>query len=508
VRRLTTHPDRDLTPRWSFDGRHIAYLRQHSSGEREHLRVISALGGSDRQITDLSVLPAHGWSPDDRWIAIGVPNQPGTPGGIHLIPVNGGQPRRVTQSAPGGTDLMTAFSPDGRYLAYGACTKFMNNCHVQVVTLDAEYGVSGQPRRLTPTRIPSIRGLTWSRDGASVIYGVMNASSGDLWRARASGDAPPERIELAGNTAMFPAAALSADRLAFTRGILDEDVYALDASGSVRPFARSSAFDGHPQFSPDGSRVAFCSDRTSDATEVWLAHADGSQAEQITRGPGQYQCAPSWSPDGRSIAFESRDAKGESQIYTIAIDGRQLKPVTTGRGDRRMPRWSGTGEWIYFSSDQGTGRDIWRVRADGGSPQRLTESGSGLAAAESSDGSMLLYLGRRAPRLHEPTDAPLLARSFRDGVVREAIPCVRGTAYSMGAAGVYYVPCSTAPDDRRDPDVRFLDLATGQQRTMGTLAGYENRMPSGFSASPDGRIFLYNRLMSRGEDLMLIENFK
>ena len=507
VRRLTTHPDRELAPRWSFDGRQIAYLRQDPSGEIEHLRVISALGGSDRQITDLNVLPAHSWSPDDKWIAIGVPNQPGTSSGIHLIPVNGGEPRRLTKSPPGGADWMAAVSPDGRHLAYGSCADFTSNCHVQVVPLATAYRVSGPARRLTTAAIPSIRGLTWSRDGLFVIYGVMRPTSSDLWRAQASGESPPERIELAGDTASFPATTLSADRLAFTRGILDEDVYALEA-GSARPFVRSSVFDGHAQPSPDGTNVAFCSDRTSDATEVWLARADGSHAEQLTRGPGRFQCAPSWSPDGKSIAFESRDANGESQIYAIGIDVRQPKLLTAGRGDRRMPSWSRTGEWIYFSSDQGTGRDIWRVRRDGGSPERLTEGGSGLAAAESADGTTLLYLGPRAPRLHEPTDAPLVARSLGGGAAREVIPCVRGTAFSVGAKGVYYVPCRTAPGDTRDPEVRLLHLGTGQERAVATLAGYENRMPSGFSVSSDGRTFLYNRLVSRGEDLMLIENFR
>jgi Tol biopolymer transport system component/DNA-binding winged helix-turn-helix (wHTH) protein len=508
VRRLTTHPDRDLTPRWSFDGRQIAYIRQHPSGEIEHLRVMSALGGSDRQITALNVVPAHSWSPDDQWIAVGVPNQRGTSAGIQLIPVNGGEPRRLTQALAGGIDWMTAFSPDGSRLAYGSCANFMSTCHVFVVTLDAEYRVSGQSRRLTTTPVESIRGLTWSRDGASVIYGAIRTASSGLWRADASGGIPPERIELAGNTAMFPAAALAADRLAFTRGILDEDVYALEASGSARPIARSSVFDGHAKFSPDGSKVAFCSDRTSDATEVWLASADGSHAEQLTRGPGRFQCAPSWSPDGKSIAFESRDANGESQIYAIGVDVRQPALLTTGRGDRRMPSWSRTGEWIYFSSDQGTGRDIWRVRRDGGSPERVTESGSGLAGAEAADGATLLYLGPRPPRLHEPVDAPLLARSLGGGAAREVISCVRGTAFSVVAEGVYYVPCRTAPGDARDPEVRLLHLAAGRERSVGTLVGYEHRMPSGFSASPDGRMFLYNRLAGRGEDLMLIENFR
>jgi Tol biopolymer transport system component/DNA-binding winged helix-turn-helix (wHTH) protein len=368
VRRLTTHPDRDLTPRWSSDGRQIAYLRQHPSGEIEHLRVMSAVGGSDRQITDLNVLPAHSWSPDDQWIAVGIPNQHSTVAGIHLIPVSGGGPRRLTQATPGGVDWMAAFSPDGRRLAYGSCANFMNTCHVKVVALDAAFNVSGTPRLLTTTPIPSIRGLTWSREGEFVIYGAVRATSSDLWRAEASGDTPPERIELAGHSASFPATARAADRLAFTRATLDEDVFALDASGSARPFARSSVFDGHAQLSPDGSQVAFCSDRTSEATEVWLARLDGSHAEQLTRGPGWFQCAAAWSPDGKAIAFESHNANGESQIYTITVDVRRLQLITAGRGDRRMPSWSRTGEWIYFSSDQGIGRDVWRVRRDGGSP--------------------------------------------------------------------------------------------------------------------------------------------
>ena len=508
VRRLTTHPDRDLAPRWSVNGRQIAYLRQHLSGEVEHLRVISAMGGSDRQISDLNVLPSHSWSPDDRWIAIGVASQPGTAAGLHLIPVNGGAPRRLTQPPQGGADWMTAFAPDGRQLAYGSCVDFTSNCHVYVVPLDAGYGVSGPPRRLTTTPTLSIRGVAWSRDGMSVIYGAMSATSSELWRARASGDIPPERIELAGNSAAFPATALSTDRLAFTRGTVNEDVYATEVAEAAWPVARSSVFDGHAQFSPDSRRVAFCSDRTADATEVWIADADGSNVEQLTRGPGRFQCSPSWSPDGRSIAFESRNASGDSQIHVIELNARQPTQLTNGRGDRRMPSWSRNGRWIYFSSDDGTGRNIWRVPRSGGSPERVTDTGSGLAAVESADGMTLFYLGPRTPRLHDPTDAPLLARSLSQGLTHEVIQCIRGTAFSIGERGIYFVPCRAAASDSRDPEVHVLDFSIGHQHSLATLAGYENRMPSGFSASFDGRMFLYNRRVSRGEDLLLIENFR
>ena len=508
VRRLTTHPDRDLAPRWSFDGRQIAYLRQHPSGEIEHLRVITALGGSDQQVTDLNVLPAHSWSPNDRWIAVGVPNQHGASAGIYLVPVNGGEPRQLTTAPPGGIDWMTAFAPDGRDLAYGSCAHFTSNCHVYVVALGADYVASGRPRRLTSTPILSIRGLTWSRDGGSVIYGVMSATSSDLWRVPRSGDAPPERIELAGTAASFPATTPSADRLAFTRGTVNEDVYATELPGTGWPIARSSVFDGHAQFSADNKRVAFCSDRTTDATEVWIANADGSDAEQLTRGPGRFQCSPSWSPDGRTVAFESRNAAGDSQIHVIELNVRQPKQLTSGRGDRRMPSWSRNGQWIYFSSDDGTGRDIWRVQRTGGSPERVTTTGSGLAAVESADGSTLFYLGPRKPRLHEPTDAPLLARSLNQNLTHEVIPCIRGTAFSVGDRRIHFLPCRVATNEVGDPQVHVLELDNSRQHSLGTLTGYENRMPSGFSVSSDGRTFLYNRLISRGEDLMLIENFK
>ena len=508
VRRLTMDPRRDLAPRWSFDGRLIAYLRQEPSGEVEHLRVMSALGGSDRQVSELNVLPAHSWSPDDRWIAAGVPMQAATGAGVYLLPVNGGTPRRLTQPSPGGADWMTAFSPDGRQLAYGACTDFTNNCHVQVLTLDAAFGAVGQPRRLTAEPVPTIRGLTWARDGLSVIYGVIQGASNGLWRVEVGGAAPPQRIEIAGANALFPAIATSSDRLAFSRELVDEDVYAFEVGSPPHPVARSSVFDGNAQFSPDSKRIAFCSGRTTDATELWIADADGGHAEQLTYGPGQFQCSPAWSPDGQSLAFESRAASGESHIHVIDLDARQLKQLTSGRGDRGVPSWSRNGQWVYFSWDAGTGRDIWRVQRNGGSPEQVTNTGSGFAAVESADAATLFYLGPRPPRIHEPTDAPLFALPLTGGPSKEVIACVRGTAFSVSREGINYLPCRSAPSDTRPPAVLFLDVATGKQRSLGALDGYENKMPSGFSASFDGRTFLYNKLVSRGEDLLLIENFR
>ena len=283
----------------------------------------------------------------------------------------------------------------------------------------------------------------------------------------------------------------------------------MEVGRPVRPVARSSVFDGSPQFSPDNKRIAFCSGRAGEATDVWIADADGSHPEQLTHGPGRWQCSPAWSRDGSSVAFDSRGGTGESQIFSIDVERREPRQLTNGRGDRRTPSWSRNGEWIYFSWDQGRGRDIWRVQRTGGAPERVTTTGSGLTAVESADGATLFYLAPRTIRIHEPTDAPLMAQSLAGGPPREVIPCVMGTAFSVGEHVIYYLPCRSAPrTDRRDPAVFVLDLSTGARRALGTLDGYEHKMPSGFSASSDGRTFLYSRLVSRGEDLMLIENFR
>ena len=506
VRRLTTSPARDIAARWSSDGRHIAYFRASPVDDVEHLRVMTALGGSDRQISDLPLLPQPAWSPDDQWIAAGLAvNKSARPGGIYIFALDGREPRQVTRATAGGADWMPAFSPDGQYLAYAACKDFTSNCDLRVVDLDRQWNATGSSRSLAAS-IGTVRSVAWTRDSSSMIYGAIDGAVSELRRVRVDGGLA-ERVELAGANALFPATSRTSDRLMFTRGVIDQDVYLFTVGGHVNPVARSSVFDGNGQLAPDGERVAFCSDRAVGATEIWIAAVDGSRSERLTHGPGRWQCSPAWSRDGRSIAFESRDSSGESQIHVIDVETHRMRQLTTG-ADHRMPSWSRSGQWIYFSRDDDRGRDIWRVQPDGTSLERVTMAGSGLAATESSDGTTLFFLGRRAERVHEPTDAPLMAQTLNGGSSRQVISCVRGTAFSVGDSAIYYLPCQSSPGNADKPTVMVVDIATGKERAVGTLEGYENTLPSGFSASPDGRTFVYNRMINRGEDLMLIENFR
>jgi Tol biopolymer transport system component len=342
------------------------------------------------------------------------------------------------------------------------------------------------------------------RRALRVVYSVLQPPFAALWRVDADGGSPPVRVEQAGFNATFPRVAPSADRLIFTRSIQDTDIYRFRPGQAAEPVAQSSVFDGNARYSADGRWIAFCSTRSADAMEIWIAAADGSAPRQLTRGPGKWQCSPSWSPDGRTVAFESLGADGRWSVWRIGIEDGEMREVTTHEGDHNAPTWSRDGQWLYFSSDRGNGRDIWRVRTSGSRPERVTQDGSGVIATETLDGRVLLYQPRTVSQPHDPINAPLMAQPLDGGAPRQIVACVLGTAFAAGPRGVYYVPCQRAIA----PDVYLLNTATGDRQRLGALERYQNNMPSGFVVSPDGDAILYNRFVSDSEDLVVVENFR
>ena len=516
VLRLTTDAAPDTAPQWSPDGQQIAYIHLDPSNGTQRIRVVSPLGGADRKVSDFpAFLPAR-WFPDGRSFivaAAGSPQPGGLAPGIYQLPADGRDARRVTQPAAPRVHQAPAVSPDARRVAYASCEEpvLRRSCHVEIVEVDAAQPQRA-PRRLTPHLLESVSGLTWSRDGRFIIYSAEDASPHYLWRVEVSGSHVPERIDIAGPNAVFPALSLAGDRLGFSRYVQDTDIYRMEAKGASRAVAQSPSFDGNPEISPDGKRIAFCSRRSNDTMDVWVADADGSAAVQLTHGPGKWQCSPAWSPDGRQIAFDSQAEDGSWHIWLVDTQGGTLQQVTKDPGDQNMPTWSRDGTSLYFSWKRGTERDIWRMERQTGAKQRVTHGGSGLVGRESADGKSVFYSPRELG--WDVLDGPLLAQPLSGGSPRVLIPCVTGTAVAVTAAGVYHIPCvnrtANAPVRVRNPN-------TGEDREVGTLEAYDYAYGtshtlkpnvSGFAVSPDGLVVLYSRLVNSGADLMMIENFR
>ena len=156
----------------------------------------------------------------------------------------------------------------------------------------------------------------------------------------------------------MPALSAEGHRLAFSRYFNSAGVYTLESA--PRPVLVSSFWDIQPQFSPDGTHLVFTSSRSGESLNIWLASADGSNAHQLTHGPGTEQGSPSWSPDGRYIAFDAKGDGGRLAVWTIDADGGSPRRITTGPGDQNTPTWSRDGRWVYFSFNQEGKIDTWR----------------------------------------------------------------------------------------------------------------------------------------------------
>jgi DNA-binding winged helix-turn-helix (wHTH) protein len=133
-----------------------------------------------------------------------------------------------------------------------------------------------------------------------------------------------------------------------------------------------------PQISPDGSRIAFMSNR-SGPWQIWVSDLDGSNPVQLSHTDSAG--TPRWSPDGRSVAFDAPAEDGTS-IFVVAADGETpARRLVEGR----VPSFSRDGKWVYFASDDFGDSQVWKIPSSGGRAQQVTSNG-GFAALESTDG--------------------------------------------------------------------------------------------------------------------------
>jgi len=497
ARRLTTDPAAEGAPAWSPDGTQVAFLRYYAGVTRGlifnatgAIHLVSPLGGPARRLSDFPARSQLSWSADGRWLAA-AKALPGSdlPGGIYLISTATGEARPVTLPNPPGSDLSPSFSPDGRALGYVSCkgNEVSSFCDVYVQSLDSELRPQGAARPLTRGRPGALQGLAWTRDGRSIVYG-------GLWRVRADGGTPPERLEQ--GSGHSPSTVGSRDRLAFVRPVGDADIYRLPLGGSPGPLVQSTFVEIQPQYSPDGRRIALNSGRAGGAQDIWLADADGSNLTRLTRGPGR-QGYPGWSPDGRSIVFHSWAEDGHSDVWTIGVDGSGLRQITQDPKDDGVPSFSRDGRFVYFTSNRTGRHEIWRVAKGGGTEEQVTHEG-GQYPFESADGRTLYY--KRGPG-----DSALLSRPTAGGEERTVLSCVPINGYAVAPRGLFFHDCgSLEAGGSPERTLRFWDATTGQDRLVAKLKA---DWIGGLSVSPDGQSILYGSGSSTS-DLMMIENFR
>jgi Tol biopolymer transport system component len=497
--RLTTNPSLDAAPAWSPDGRHIAFVRRLDP-ETIAVLLVPPLGGPERRIGQFNtklflggaMLSSLSWTRDSRYLLLSASEMPAQANQILRIAIDSGEVKRLlTFEGNDGGYISPTLSPDGRTLAATAYQS--DEIELWEMTADSEPGAMRKvgARGVNPVKI------AWTADSQELIL-TPNIVSQPLYRLAVSGG-PPRPLTWTGPGAALPA--LHSTRMAFVRTFRDVNIVRLDLASArdgqpvLDRVAPSLFRDVSPQYSPDGRRLAFYSNRGG-STQIWTANADGSQAMQLTSmDPLATTGTPRWSPDGQRIAFDSNAGSGgvggTYQVYVIGADGGSPRALTSGSSGNFTATWSPDGRWIYFSSTRDGQEQIWRVSPEGGEPEQVTRDG-GSAPTFSPDGRHLYFT-------RGDGEVGLWRMPLEGGPAQQVAPRLYRYNYAVGRDGVYYVT------QRPNSAIRFVDPDSGANRDVLAIDKF---VDLGLALSPDGRFLLFTQEDYVGQDLMLVENFR
>ncbi|HEY0409865.1 MAG TPA: amidohydrolase, partial [Candidatus Dormibacteraeota bacterium] len=306
------------------------------------------------------------------------------------------------------------------------------------------------------------------------------------------------------------------------------DVYRLPiGGGEAQALTHGPAWDSDPRFSPDGTAIAFTSDRGG-MESLWVMGADGKDPRPVTAGKDAYVRGPAWMPDGDYLVGRREDAKRAGippvELWLYHRHGGSGIKLTSSEdvNDASGPVASRDGRYLYFAARQhhfdytpDLSNGLWQVwRLDRQTGERLPlTSGFGGAArpALSPDGTKLVFVSRRdaGTVLVERDLATGAERLLARGIDRDQ---QEGFVSQMDAwPGYAFTPDGGALVFAGGGGLRRLDLATLKsaeipftapvEQWLAPRVAFEDRVPAGpvearilrwTSQSADGRFLAFD----------------
>jgi Tol biopolymer transport system component len=316
----------------------------------------------------------------------------------------------------------------------------------------------------------------------------------------------PERLQFISSDAESPAISRQGDKLAYATAFLDSNIWRVSIKDAAAPtkVIASTRMDMQPDFSPDGSRLAFVSNRDG-TVAIWVSNADGKDPVRLSSVNGG---TPGWSPSGKEIVFDSNE-RGPWNIAVIGTEGGKEVWLTDGGSDNRTPSWSANGEWVYFASNRSGRWEIWKASFRSKEAVQVTRQGGGYCQ-ESPDGKFIYY---QKPITNNRYDVGLFPQIWRmpsGGGPEELVVNINGQTHSsddswfwrVTTQGIYFVDNSAKPNAL----LKLFSFATRPVRTVRQLDKQAFGGP-GLAVSPDGQSVLIGQIDDEGSDIMLVENF-
>jgi len=431
-----------------------------------------------RQVTDPQL------SPDGKWVAYVVSaadmKENAVDGDIWLVPAAGGRPVRLTTSKK--NDTQPRWSPDGRQIAFVS-----TRADKPQLFVISPFG--GEAEQLTESK-GGVTGFQWAPDGRRIAYVARRDLTPD-----------EERREKEKDDAIVVDQNHKLSRL----WVVDVETRA------ARELAAGDYQVSDPQWSPDGTRLAFVANPTPKAddgsvSDVWVVdaspaltvHRDSAPADSVAAAPRARKLvenegpdqSPRWSPDGRQIAFLMRRGEaGRLGLLRLAV------VPATGGAPRLVapafdyaatsPVWSGDGTTLYFTAPVRTGAQLFAADVARGRVRQLSRvTGVMSAASVSRDGRLAAFT---MGDVQHPNDVHVAALrgAWRPVKLTDHNPQVRELALGrsevvrwksgdgLEVEGVVVYPVDYAPG-RRYPTVAFIHGGPAGVWTSGFPASWGN----------------------------------
>ena len=502
--RLTNNAN-DYSPAWSPDGRYVAFLRE--SGGKFLVEEVASFGGAERTIhSGVTNQLSQGYKQGSGLsfssggkLAYTELDSATQTDSIRVLSLEDSNSHFVTSPPVNYVDRFPVFSPDGHELAFVRSSGPNYVDELFVVALD-----TGRTSQLTFDHHRIFGPPTFTRDGGAVLFSSNRAGLESLWRVPVSGGSP-QQVAGAGPGTLYPSISQAGKYLAYERNEDEENIWRLVLADKThaRSHAQVLVPAGNtdnflPQFSPDGSKIAFQSNR-SGYSEIWVCDPDGSELVQMTNLQS-LTGSPRWSPDSRHIAFDTRRAL-HSEIDVLEIMGGQIhRLINFPDADSVVPSWSRDGRWIYFASNRGSHlMHIWKVAvhdsdADIASVAQVTRA-VGYAAFEAPDGRLLFYGDPPLPGIWiAPQDGS------RESALWKGPGPDQWSNWALTDGGMYFL----APA-QPGPAIQYLNFQTRQVSEIGKL---EKQAFYGFALAPDGKSLIFSQQDHNEREILIMDQFQ
>ncbi|MBO0699131.1 MAG: PD40 domain-containing protein, partial [Zavarzinella sp.] len=368
ARRLTSHDGFEMFPRFSPDGKHLAFTAQYDGNTEVYL--MPAEGGIPKRLTYSATLGRDdvsdrmgpnnivmGWTPDGKSILFRSRMNSFNDfiGQLFTVPIDGGLPEQLPLPRGG----FASYSPDGSKLAYNRVFReFRTWKRYRGGMADEVWLYDFQTKKTQPLTDNPAQDIIpmWVGDKVYFLSDRDEHMRFNVWTVDPKSKETKQLTHFTEFDCKFPSA--GKDAIVFENGgyiykldvktekaekipVQINDDGATARGGLVNVSKNVTAFG----LSPDGRRALFGA-----RGDVFTVPATSGLTRNLTNTPGAHDRNPDWCPDGKTIAYVS-DASGEDEIYTVPQDG-SGKPtqITTGADTYKYEiAWSPDGKKVLWS---------------------------------------------------------------------------------------------------------------------------------------------------------------